>query len=75
MFTIFTRKDQPKHVCFPIGIDFMLPYKNLTDLTLIKQLPVHKSELQSREIELYQVNELTLLDSDGKCSVSFVLGN
>ena len=42
MFTIFTRKDQPKHVCFPIGIDFMIPYKNLTDLTLIKQLPVHK---------------------------------
>ena len=75
MFTIFTKKGQTNQVSFPIGIDFMAPFKNLTDLTLIKQLPVNNSEIQSREVDLYQVNALTLLDSDGKCSVSFVLGN
>ena len=74
MFTIFVKKEIKDHVCYPVNLDYMSAFKNLTDLTLIKQLPYKNEKLESRAMELYEMNQLALGDSDGKCSVSTVLG-
>ena len=56
MFTIFVKKEIKDHVCYPVNLDYMSAFKNLTDLTLIKQLPYKNEKLESRAMELYEMN-------------------